>query len=74
MCGELARLLADSYILPFDVQSFTTAIEDYANRIDVHHGSLMRDHGLAEGLGNYFVVFHTLLSSQSLFVLMLFSN
>ncbi|KAI0222937.1 Glutamate carboxypeptidase 2 [Lamellibrachia satsuma] len=41
VCGELALLLADSYILPFDVQSFATAIEDYANRIDVHHGSLM---------------------------------
>ena len=49
--GEMARHLADSYVLPFDVASFASAIEEYAKRIEVHHGSLMKDHGLTKGLG-----------------------
>ena len=54
--AELARNLADSYILPFDVESFATAIESYALLVEFKHGSLMRDHGLAKRLGNYVVV------------------
>ncbi|KAI0241238.1 Glutamate carboxypeptidase 2 [Lamellibrachia satsuma] len=48
--AELARNLADSYILPFDVESFATAIDSYSLFVEFKHGSLMRDHGLAKRL------------------------
>ena len=51
--GELTRHLADAYILPFDVISFATAIERYAEGIQKSHGSLMKDHGLAKRVGMF---------------------
>ena len=49
--AELGRNLADSYILPFDVVAYGTAIGEYVKKVEDSFGDLIRANGLETNLG-----------------------
>ncbi|ELU09884.1 hypothetical protein CAPTEDRAFT_160163 [Capitella teleta] len=48
--AELARNLADSYLLPFNVVDYAGAISDYVDRVEESFGELIRANGLGTSL------------------------
>ena len=51
--GELARELADSLIIPFDVTEYPKRLKEYADDIEYYYGPLIRRNGLARSLGMF---------------------
>ena len=52
MWGELARNLADSIIIPFNVSDYTATLSAQLTSLQTEYGALMVKNGLADGLGN----------------------
>ena len=50
--GEVTRRLADDYVLHYNVDTYSVAIEDYANDILERYGDLMTQNDLGLGIGN----------------------
>ena len=51
--GELARRLADYYVLPMRVQDYSEALQGYTDDLLGRYGDLMRQEGLGRGIGKY---------------------
>ncbi len=52
--GEIARRLADSLILPFNVSAYGSAIQSYVNVLETAYRELIVGNDLADGLGELF--------------------
>ena len=51
MVVELARRLADSYVLPFNVTDYSRALRQHVARLKQLHGAAMIENGLRQQLG-----------------------
>jgi hypothetical protein len=54
--SELARTLADSYLLPFDLVDYGDAIHDYVEKVEKSFGEQMKANGLGSNLGDSLLI------------------
>ncbi len=52
--GEIARRLADSLILPFNVSAYGSTIQSYVNALETACRELIVANDLTDGLGELF--------------------